>query len=104
MVWPIHSSFDIKEKFCSLINKDGTLIKAKYNVSLLKPYLESDETKVTYDENPPPSATDEQPHDTEKVDPPSSTDKQVLIEERIDNYAITNLPNEVIEMIFVDAV
>ena len=92
------------EKFCSLINKDGTLIKAKYNVSLLKPYLESDETKVTCDENPPPSATDEQPHDTEKVDPPSSTDKQVLIEERIDNYAITNLPNEVIEMVLVDAV
>ena len=47
-----------------LINKDGALIKTKYNVSLLKPYLESDETKVTYDENSPPRATDEQPHDT----------------------------------------
>ena len=70
----------------------------------MKPYLDSDETKVTCDENPPPSATDEQPHDTEKVDPPSLTDKQILSEERIDNYAITNLHNEIIEMILVDAV
>ena len=70
----------------------------------MKPYLNSDETKVTCDENPFPSATDEQPHDTEKVDPPSLTDKQILIEERTDNYAITNLPNEIIEMMLVDAV
>ena len=54
--------------------------------------------------NPSPSATDEQPHDTEKVDPPGLTDKQILIVERIGNYAITNLPNETIEMILVDAV
>ena len=38
-----------------------------------------------------------------KVDSPSLTDKQIL-EERIDNYAITNLSNEIIEMILVDAV
>ena len=40
--------------FFSLINKDGTQIKTKYNISLLKPYLDSDETKVTCDENPLP--------------------------------------------------
>ena len=84
--------------------EDGTLIETKYIVSLLKPCLDSDETKVTCDENPPPSATDEQPHDTEKVNPPSSTDEHILIEERIGGYAITNLPNEIIEMILVDAV
>ena len=32
------------KNLCSLINKDGTLIKTKDNVSLLKPYLDSDET------------------------------------------------------------
>ena len=63
-------------KLCSLINKDGALNKIKYNVSLLKPYLDSDETKVTCDELPPPSE-----------------DKQILTEERIDNYVISNLPN-----------
>ena len=31
-------------------------------------------------------------------------DKQTLIEGRIDNYAIANLPNEIIEIIVVDAV
>ena len=87
---------------CSLINKDGTQIKTKYNVSLLKPRLDSDETKVTCDENSPPSAIEEQSHDTEKVDPPSLTDKQILTEERIDNYAITNLPDEIIEMTLVE--
>ena len=86
------------------MNKDGPLIKTKYNFSLLKSYLDSDETKFTCDENPSPSATDKQPHDTEKVDPLSFTDNQILIEERVDNYAITNLPNEIIEMILVDAV
>ena len=50
------------------------------------------------------SATNEQPHDTEKVDSPNLTDKQILIKEKIDNYAITNLPNEIIEMILVDAI
>ena len=53
---------------------------------------------------PPPSAIDKPSHGTEKVNPPSLTDEQVLIEERIDNYAITNLPNEIIEMILVDEV
>ena len=38
-----------------------------------------------------------------KVDSPGLTDKQIL-EERIDNYVITNLPNEIIEMILVDAI
>ena len=47
------------KNLCSLINKDGPLIKTKYNVSLLKPYLNSDKTKVTCDENPPSSATDQ---------------------------------------------
>ena len=92
------------KNLCSLINKDGTLIKIKCDVSILKPYLESDETKITRDENPPPSTTDEQPHVTEKVDPPSLTNKQILIEEKIDNYAVTNLSNEIIEMILVDEV
>ena len=92
------------KNLCSLINKDGTLIKTKYNVSLLKPYLDSDETKVVCDENPPPNATDEQVHETEKVDLPSLANKQILIEGKIDNYAVPNLPNEVIEMILFDAV
>ena len=52
----------------------------------------------------PPSTIDEQSHDTEKVDLPSLTDKQIIIEERTDNYVITNLPNEIIEMILLDAV
>ena len=77
----------------SLINKDGTLIKTKYNVFLLKPCLDSDETKVRCNEKPPPSATNEKP----QVDPPPSLmDKQILIEEMIDNYVIINLPNEII--------
>ena len=63
------------KNLCSLISEDGTLIKTKYNVSLLKPYLESDETKVTSDENSSSSATDEQIHGTEKVDPQSLTDE-----------------------------
>ena len=53
---------------------------------------------------PPPSATDEQVHDTEKVDPTSLMDKHMLIEEVIDSYAITNLPNKIIEKILADAV
>ena len=88
----------------TLIKKAGTLTKTKYNVFFLKLYLDSGETKVTCDKNRPPSATDQQPHGTEKVDPPSLTDKQIRIEERIDNYAITNLPSENIEMVLVDAV
>ena len=51
-----------KKNLCSLINKDGNLNKTKYNVFLLKPYLNPDETKVTCDENHPPTATNEQPH------------------------------------------
>ena len=79
--------------FCSLINKDGTQIKIKYNVSFLKPYWDSDERKVTWDEDLPPSAIDKQVYDAEKVDLLSLTNKQILIKERIDNYAITNLPS-----------
>ena len=60
--------------------------------------------KLCVMKSPLPIATDEQPHDTEKVDPPSLMDKELLIEERIDNNAITNLPNKIIEMILVDAV
>ena len=43
-------------------------------------------------------------NETEKVDPPSLTDKQIFIEEKIDKYAITNLPDEIIEMILPYAV
>ena len=39
---------------CSLINKDGAQIKFTESVFLLKPYLDSDETKVSCDEKPPP--------------------------------------------------
>ena len=67
------------KNLCSLINKYGKLIKTKYNVYLLKSYLDSDETNVTNDEPPPSSATDEQRHDTENLDPPSLTDKQILL-------------------------
>ena len=35
----------------SLINKDKIQVKTKYNVSLLKSYLDSDEKKITRDEN-----------------------------------------------------
>ena len=76
----------------------------KYNISLLKPYLDTGETNVTSDEIPSPSAIDKQLQDTEKVDLPSLTDLQILIEERIDSCSITNLPNEIIEIILVDAV
>ena len=92
------------KNLCSLKNKDETLFKTKYNVSLSKPCLDSDETTVMCDESTPPCATDEQPHDPEKVNLPSFTDKQIAIEERIDNYVITNLPNETIEAILFDAV
>ena len=61
------------KNICSLINKDGTQIKIKYNISLLKPYLDSGETNVMSDEIPPPSAIDKQLQDTEKVDLPSLT-------------------------------
>ena len=60
--------------------------------------------KLCVMKTPRPCATDEQPHDTEKVNPPSLTDKQILTEERIDNYAMTNLPNEIIETILVNAI
>ena len=52
----------------------------------------------------PPCEVYEQSHVSEEVDPPSLTDNQILIEERIDNYAVTNLPNEITEMILVSAV
>ena len=52
---------------------------------------------------PLPCPIYKQSHDTEKVDRPSLTDNQILIEDRIDNYAITNLPNEIMEMRLVDA-
>ena len=40
------------------MNKDGTQIKTKCNVSFLKSFLDSDETKDVNDENPPSSAID----------------------------------------------
>ena len=73
-----------------LKNKDGILIKTKCDVSLLKLYLDSYETKVAS-------------NDTEKVESPSSANMQILIEERIDSYAITNLLNEVTEMMLFNA-
>ena len=60
----VHSTSN--KNLCSLINKDGTHIKTKYNVSLLKQYLNSNEIKVTIDEKPLPSAIDEQSHDMQK--------------------------------------
>ena len=48
-----------------------TLINTKYNVSLLKIYLKSNETKVMCDKKLPPCAIYEQSHDTGKVDPPN---------------------------------
>ena len=43
----IHSNSISNKNFCSFINKDGTQTKTKYNFSLLRPYLDSDETKFT---------------------------------------------------------
>ena len=54
------------KNLCSLINKDGTQIKTKCNVSLSKPYLDSDEKTIKCDINSTPNAIDEQSHDTEK--------------------------------------
>ena len=70
----------------------------------MKLYLDSDETNIMCDENTPLNANDEESHDTEKLDPPGLTDKVILIEEKIGNYAITNLPKKIIEMILVDTV
>ena len=39
------------KNFCSFINKEGTQIKAKDNVFLLKPYLDSYETNEICDKN-----------------------------------------------------
>ena len=89
---------------CFFINKDRTQVRTKYNVSLLKPYLDSDEKKLRVMKTPIPLPRQSaNKHKIMKVDSPSLTDKQIL-EERIDNYAITNLSNEIIEMILVDAV
>ena len=78
-------------------------MKTKYKFSFSKPYFKLKWNKRC-DENTPPGAIDEQSHDTEKVDPPSLTGKQIVTEEMTNNYAITNLPNEIIEIILVDAV
>ena len=43
-------------------------------------------------------------HDTEKVDLLSLANMQILIGEKIENDAITNLLNEVTEMILLNAV
>ena len=69
----------------------------------MKSYLDLDDPPHTHT-HIPLSATDVQSHDTGKVDPPNLMDKQTLIEERIENYAITNLRSEMIEMILADAV
>ena len=134
--------------FCFLINKVETYVKTKYNVSFLKLYLDSDETKVTSDDKFLPSAIDEKLHGIVNADLPSLThypqnevfhegflqqmrpnrrklrvwshllkksfmenfifcavtDQQMLIEQRIENHAITNLPNEILEMILVNTV
>ena len=59
--------------FCFLINKVETYVKTKYNVSFLKLYLDSDETKVTSDEKFLPSAIDEKLHGIVNADLPSVT-------------------------------
>ena len=88
------------KNLCSLINKYGTLIKTKYNVYLLKSYLDSDETSVTNDETPLQcnrrTTTWYWKSRSSKFNPDTSADTS------INCYAITNLPNEVIEMILVD--
>ena len=102
MVWPIHSSSNKNLCFCT--NKDRTQIKTKYNVSLLKPYLDSDEKKLHVMKTPlalPVQSANN--HIIMKVDSQSLTDKQIL-QQRMDNYAIINPPNEIIQMILVDAV
>ena len=119
-VRPMSEAAILDKNLCPLINKDGTLIKTKYNVSLLKPYLDSDEIEVTCDEKPlicentdPSNSTDEQPPANNKVNSSRSTDEQPSTEEKIDNCASTdqqtpiswsNLPNEIVEMILIDAV
>ena len=54
------------KNLCSLINKDGTQTKTKCNVSLSKPYLDSDKKTIACDINSTPNAIDEQSHDPEK--------------------------------------
>ena len=95
MVWPftVHSISNKNLRY--LINKDGTQIETKNNISLLRPNLDSDETKCTCDENPVNHM---------KLGKSIFQVGHVLIKETIENYAITNLPNEIIEMILVDAV
>ena len=61
-----------EKNLCSLLNKDGTLVKTKYNVSLLKPYLESDEVEYIRDENTP----------TKNTNPLTSTDDKASAKKR----------------------
>ena len=53
--------------------------------------------------SPPPSASNKQLRDTEKIDLPSLTEKQILTEEIFNNYAINKLLNEIIQIVLVDA-
>ena len=81
------------KNLCSLINKDGKQIKTKYNASLLKPYVEptplSDEKDVV--------VNDEKPPVDEKID------SSAPIDQKLPNLW-TKLPNEIFEMILIDAV
>ena len=115
--YTVHAISD--KNICSLINKDGKLLKTKYNVSLLKPYVDADEIEVPCDEKPPISeitdpseSTDEQPAAYNKVDSSRSTAKLPLMEERIYNcvsadqqtpISWSDLPNEMVELILINA-
>ena len=61
------------------------------------------EQRLRVTKNPLPVQSTNNHMILKKVDSLSLTDKQILIEERIENYAITNLPNEIIEMILINS-
>ena len=88
------------KKLCSSISKDIMQIDHAF---LLKPYLDSDETKVSCKEKHPPSANGKQLNGTETIDLPSLTEEQILIEEKFDNYAFTKLPYKIVQILLVDA-
>ena len=70
---------------CSIRNKDGARIKTQTMFSFWRhTWLRLNESYLWW--KPPPSAIDEQSHDTEKVDPPGLSYKKILIEERLENY------------------
>ena len=51
MVWPSTVDSILNKKLRSLINKGGTQIKTKHNISSFRPNLDSNQTKFICDEN-----------------------------------------------------